>query len=888
MSFVRRIICGIIAVLLLISMLPTAVFAEPLLASATDSSMKKGVDAMTAIESALSSKKIGKTTSVANDGYIGIPVEVSVYHGGGAVKSGYDIDATPVVIYVVNTQVERIGTDSDVDIIKSMLDRGFIVVIFDYLNNVKAVSPALDWSVQGLRPKVVNRTYFSGTSLPSGSYHNNMVVPAGYNVEFNHVFFEIDKHGADGLFEKTIEIWNNDFRSYHRNKLVKWVDEEGNRKAVQNGFDGSAPVWLNSSGNVSASGEYVRVNHTKAERVEDLVKPDGTPIDWNLYMHVTYPTNPGYDVPVMALACSASHLAGGTQTADRPQLSGFAFNGYATVTFDHAFFPMARTDHFDFYSGTVSSSGSTGVTDDGGAYCLQHYDNVRVDTAAMRYIRYLSASNHAKYSFNSKAVGVYGNSKGGWITHLGEENPETGFPRRIVPGYNGNSRYENGKTQDIYVGDYVIDGGEEQPWLTWGGVKLDSGADLVYAGCSGGQYTITSAHAPTYISLQLGDASFYQNSNTMVNACRTADIPTMWFEVSLGHTLASGPDLKYGVDTYNAFFDFCNYYLRNDAVKVEYIHRAAEKFSGIPNNAPILIKFTGAVSASEIEKVQITTSSGKSPEGRWTSLYGNTEWTFEPKTLDCDEVYTVTVPAGIKGDNGKEMTEAYTYEFRTGYAKSNTGSVISNAMGTFVYFKVPDPATVEEFEVENYTVRLYVTNEAVNSLEVYPLSAFNPDSVESAIRGTLITTVPVLGVGQYDIDVTDYVKTLTPGTTAAFLVKQTKAAGETLVHSSPLNQGLGGCKISTGKFAASIQSAPDGTKALKVTETKLDTSHKNNSYFYNPNNLFTNSQVIKDGTLTANDIGRTFRISLKVYDTTSRIITVEMNKITSSSAKFSD
>ena len=82
MNLSKRIISGIIAVLLLIAMLPTAVFAEPLMAASNVGGTSKGVDAMIAIESALSSKKIGKTTTVANDGYIGIPLEVSVYHGG--------------------------------------------------------------------------------------------------------------------------------------------------------------------------------------------------------------------------------------------------------------------------------------------------------------------------------------------------------------------------------------------------------------------------------------------------------------------------------------------------------------------------------------------------------------------------------------------------------------------------------------------------------------------------------------------------------------------------------------------------------------------------------------------------------------------------------------
>ena len=103
-------------------------------------------------DSKLSACVIGETQSYSDDGYIGISYEVTVYYDfatHGKAKSGFmTLGATPVMMYVVNTNVARIGTDSDVSIISSMLDRGYAVVVVDYLNDPKAKSPALEWSTQ--------------------------------------------------------------------------------------------------------------------------------------------------------------------------------------------------------------------------------------------------------------------------------------------------------------------------------------------------------------------------------------------------------------------------------------------------------------------------------------------------------------------------------------------------------------------------------------------------------------------------------------------------------------------------------------------------------------------------------------------------------------------
>ena len=114
--------------ILIIAMLVATV---TVVAVATSAGGEEKVDAMIAIraDEELESKLLN-TYSLADDGYLGIPVDLAIYHDKSCpVDAGYN--GTSLVMYVVNTYATRTGTDSDVEIIKSMLDRGYIVVVTD-------------------------------------------------------------------------------------------------------------------------------------------------------------------------------------------------------------------------------------------------------------------------------------------------------------------------------------------------------------------------------------------------------------------------------------------------------------------------------------------------------------------------------------------------------------------------------------------------------------------------------------------------------------------------------------------------------------------------------------------------------------------------------------
>lgn len=822
----------------------------------------------------LAQYKKGDTITIANDGYIGIPVELTTYYDASKpTKPGYAVDATNLVLYVVNARFERIGTDSDVDIIKSMIDRGYIVTVLDYKNNAKAVSPDLDFSLQAVRASVVAGKHFADkTVFASGSYYNSFVVPSGYDVSPHHVFWEIDKHATDGTLEKIVEYWNNDFRAWNNNKdlVIPWVDENGNRKATQTAHDGTEPVWLNADGTENPDGTYIKIKHTLALDITDCVKKDGSPIDLNLYMHVIYPTGTA-EVPVLALVGSSEHIGKGTTSADRPQFIGATLRGYAAVTFDHGWTPMARADHYGYFDGSTPASGS--VTGNNTTYSIQFYNEVEIATAAMRYIRYLSLSEEI-YNFKLDAIGAYGNSKGGWMAFLGAEDPYTASgERRVFEGHHGETRYEAGKTETVGI----IDGGEPQPWLTYNGVEIDGGADLVYCSCGGTSESIMPGHAPTFISCQLGDGSCWGSSREFIQTCRESDVPALWVEVNLGHTFASGPDTRFGIkDTYQALFDFMGYWLKDEAPIVEYIH-ADMTYGGMPTYAPFVVKFTGPVAESEIAKITLAAADGVAVQGRWESAFGNTEWTFYPDYLKSNTEYTMTVPAGVVAANGEATATAKTYSVTTGYETAETLTHVAGTRGSYVSFTVPSAADVTEFEADTYLLRVKVTNDAANKLGVYVVTDFNPATPDSSTVGKLIGTVPVNGAGYYEVDLTAYFSELTAGAQVTLLVKNEKAAGESTVFSYDGESDRPGTLLVSGTVENRLTTL-DGNGVIEVGKTKLTATYPLDPFYNNLsyNTVINCTAMVKNGKLTYDDTGRRFTVSFRVYDTTSRVIQVDV------------
>ena len=859
-------------------------------------SAEAATDAMEAISAAFDDEYLIESHSIENEEYIGIPIDMHIYFTKGktAVSGAQGKGCTPLIMYVVNTPLEKIGTDSDVEIIKSMLDRGYIVAVADYKNSPLALPPALDCSAQRVRNKLMKQgNYLTSSVFASGTYQDCHIVPAGYNVHLNDVYWEIDKHGVDGTMEEIVELWNLDYKTVLDSKYVKWTytDDDGNvvRKEVVDGA-----VWYSDTrGTVDMeNGQYTLMKYAVVNDITDCVEMDGTPIDLNLYISFLYPANPKEKVPVMTLHNSSAYIPDSAVTIGREHFVGSVFRGYAGVVYDYAYTPMMRAN---FTPGTTAGA----TSGDGTSYSVDVYNDKLINTAAMRYIRYKALSEPEKFKFDINAIGVFGNSKGGTHRFLGEkyvreplvgENEAKGLteaalnkaieeklvnltPMRYLPGSSGETRYNNGEETYTKQG-MTVDAGEMQPWLTYNGEEITSGVQCIYCSCPNNEDDISEGHSPTFITLSLQD--YWRSVVAYINACRVHDVPSAWFDIDLGHSLGIGPDVDHGVDTYDAFFDFFDYYLKGTPVKVFYVD-PADNAVDVKATDDILIKFNGPVSLGEVEKIVIEASDGTKASGKWSSLYGNTEWTLTlDKELTAGNIYTVTIPGDIKGNNGVEMGSDYVYSFETAPEAGADTMFKSVENGAYITATVPDMA--EASELNALKLRFYSAAEkAANTVDIYAVESL------SATSGELLGSVQLKGEGYYDFDITEFMKNKTVGEEVVFYLKAAKEAGVFEHYKEDFSKGPGSNTV-TAQAAYEVTSI-NGEDALKVWMTIKNPAFPANPFYKTIANTLNNNKLIKDGNLTQEDYGRRFTISVSVYDTTQRQLTIR-TETSDSSGKY--
>ena len=619
MKRIHRILSVLVCIALLIPTLATTVFA-----AVPAGNSRAAVPNAPAELDALSSYLHASESTEDNTSHL--PVNVHTY---------YDVDKeyTPAtigeggsvsILYVMNTNTERLGTKSDAELVQSFLDRGYFVIVLDYMNNPAATGTALDWSTQDMRCQVIGGAPFSGgRAYTSGTYTDgklagtnpicaqSYILPAGYDIAYNIPYFSYDKYGTAGTFELIVEIWNNDFKSVKRGTIVKWVDENGlprldltdaiTEKAATDNSNIDYATWFKSadgSGAISQANleklskeeqkayQYTYIGNTIVREVTDCVQPDGTMIDLNLYMDIIYPADYYDELPVMITMSSGYTRANSWSAETRPYLNGPLFNGYVGVVSDYGLVPMCRNDHYGYFCG---DSQLNSVSGDNGTYSLSYYNGIRSDTALLRTLRKIGVEglDVEGYGFvtapiNPEKIGAYGNSKGGVIVRLANPTPEKLQELRCFEGHNGETRLEAFEKNYPYVDPYLDENGnttdsriaapEEQPILTYSnGQTIHSGLNFVFANCGGASNTLVEESAPIFgVGTQSGKAegSYYTYYATTANLARNLDIPFFGLVApTIAHDLGYGLDKDYGLDILESFNRYANYWLKDDSVE---------------------------------------------------------------------------------------------------------------------------------------------------------------------------------------------------------------------------------------------------------------------------------------------------------------------------------
>lgn len=505
---------------------------------------------------------------------------------------------TPVALYAINTcdpDAKNLSAAENCEIILELLKMGFIVVVTDFADDPRAVSPDLDWAIKAMRIAL------SGTTIVNYTHHTYDIylVPEGYLVARNLAFFDFDEHAVLGTEEYIVKMFNGGKGSTWSTKTeVTTVDAlpDGAVLGAENGvsnkikytyylqaedgtitknvttysgfrYDKLASIPVDEE--AAARGEYetypgvyTRVDGKEvlvetenpivicnekgvpyAKRVtatnyETCLKKDGTPIELRLNQDVIYPATVK-NAPVVLISSSAEEKMGVCAVyKERPLDDAFLLNGCAVAVFEHVYAPMSRTDHYGYYSPGFS---------------MNSYLAPYVQSAAARCIRYFADT----YGYGTENYAAMGHSKGSYAALLASPHPE-----KLEPDSN-----PGGFTKGVNHG--------EQPYLCYAdGTPIKSGVDMVYSSMGPG---IHNARA-SFIS---------EGGANMLLACGlwdtdVSDSWTQWTtkglstafeeygvsyvaltELELDHDYPYLVDNYYNYDRYMAFADIMTYNIKD-------------------------------------------------------------------------------------------------------------------------------------------------------------------------------------------------------------------------------------------------------------------------------------------------------------------------------------
>jgi hypothetical protein len=275
----------------------------------------------------------------------------------------------------------------------------------------------------------------------------------------------------------------------------------------------------------------------------------------------------------------------------------------------------------------------------------------------------------------------------------------------------------------------------------------------------------------------------------------------------------------------------------------------------------VTLKLSGAVSESEITAAALTSASG-AVDGKWISAFGGVEWTFVPSSPLSSGEYTLTVPDTVSGDNGKRIDKAFTYTFALGGRQvASLGSASDSAL-----------LVLNKTDAEVYKLAFYAEG-GINAV-----SAFAED-------GELLGTVNVCGEGLYYIDLTDRICASKETSIKVYLKAENKANEN--VFSASLDTESGSVRY--GALAKhGIANAPDGTAALEISGYKTVTKFPTEEFYAYQQPTIIADSIIADRELVSSDMGRSFKISVRIFDTVSRYVRVSINNCTSRDKSIAD
>ena len=525
-----------------------------------------------------------------------------------------DSDGRDVIVYLKNRAWERIGQESDLSILDDFIKNKFIVITLDFGDDLKAASLYLDNDLNDVYNAVFGyktNSLLKDINLIPKEYRC-FIIPEGYRVATNLVYWEIDKHGVYGTLEYIMNTYNAE--------IVPKVP-------------GLKP----------------------ASTPEEMVDRHGKPFDYTVKMDILYPSQSKKKLPVFFYSeTSQLRNAHCEPASDGSHLNYYQMRGYVYVVMGHCFNPV--TVHYWHF----------------GDFTLDHWNGLACYTAAIRYLY----ANSDKYSINTNYIGGMGISKGQYaITRLSDPGHDKGMEsKKFVSFPGGTSKPILISGQIVFVGNDSLPEGtpEPQPWPGYPS-KITCGWQGMGMGLFESEY-ITPDYAPTILACGENDRDVITKEAypRFLNRLEELDVNYIpLFMQGLGHSLSFGYDKRLGVDRYQLVMDFFDRYLKVEdklppSVLLIAPRDSAENVSPATGVtiyfAPVMDEKT-ILDNSGISLVRL--SDNTEVKGSWKVSHGGTKFTFIPEhTLKTSEQYKIVISTKVRDNAGTPLDKERTARFK--------------------------------------------------------------------------------------------------------------------------------------------------------------------------------------------------------------------------------
>ncbi len=172
------------------------------------------IDSVTYVDAATGETVKGKSPRELTGSNGGDPSRNGGYFTNEKGETTTHYDTKNLLFYIINHSCgPRIGTEDDISILTDYIEQGYLVAVVDFMDHENAISPYIELALSDARSKYAGKKLndiLDANGKPiSTSIHYAYFLPEGYRLERDVWYYDPSIWSVNGVMEEYMKAWNN-------------------------------------------------------------------------------------------------------------------------------------------------------------------------------------------------------------------------------------------------------------------------------------------------------------------------------------------------------------------------------------------------------------------------------------------------------------------------------------------------------------------------------------------------------------------------------------------------------------------------------------------------------------------------------------------------------